>query len=108
MRLTFPLCADTPDTLSDRLHAVLDISASYEIAEPSGFTPWDSLCRPNSTARRLAESLPVDVPTGNSLKRFVSIEHAQAMDLCEHPDLRPINGFTAWYVRDVLQSACSA
>ncbi|GJN90525.1 hypothetical protein Rhopal_003536-T1 [Rhodotorula paludigena] len=75
---------------------VLDISASYEIAEPSGFTPWDSLCRPNSTARRLAESLPVDVPTGNSLKRFVSIEHAQAMDLCEHPDLRPINGFTAW------------
>ncbi|TNY22120.1 glycosyl transferase family 90-domain-containing protein [Rhodotorula diobovata] len=75
---------------------LLGTSPAFEIAEPSGFTPWDSLCPPNSTARRIAQALPVDTPRGNTLQSFVSIEHVQAMDLCEHPEVRDLNGFTAW------------
>ncbi|BGP48317.1 hypothetical protein JCM10450v2_004189 [Rhodotorula kratochvilovae] len=75
---------------------LLGISPSYEIFEPSGFTPWDSLCPPNSTARRVAQALPVDTPRSNSLKSFLSVEHSQAMDVCEHPEIRELNGFTAW------------
>ncbi|GAA6051753.1 hypothetical protein JCM3770_002715 [Rhodotorula araucariae] len=75
---------------------LLGVSPSFEIFEPSGFTPWDSLCPPNSTARRIAQALPVDTPRGTSLRSFVSIEHAQAMDVCEHPGVRELNGFTAW------------
>ncbi|GAA6038222.1 hypothetical protein JCM8097_005801 [Rhodosporidiobolus ruineniae] len=74
---------------------LLGLSQSYEVAEPTGFTAWDALCPPNSTARRLAQALPVDAPSGNSLRSFVSIEHARAMDLCEHPEVRGLNGITA-------------
>lgn len=91
--------------LSNRLtdatlrYAVLGLTPSYEILEPTGFTAWDALCPPNSTARRTALALPVDTPRGVNLQSFVSIEHAQTMDLCEHPDLRAIHGFTAsWCV----------
>ncbi|GAA5946845.1 hypothetical protein JCM3775_001730, partial [Rhodotorula graminis] len=78
---------------------VLDLSSSFEIAEPTGFTPRDSLCAPNSTARRVAQGLVVDAPSKGasaSLKSFVSVEHGRAMDLCEHPEVRDLNGFTAW------------
>jgi len=86
------------DDSRDALVTVLGTSPAFEIAEPSGFTPWDSLCPPNSTARRIAQALPVDTPRGNTLQSFVSIEHVQAMDLCEHPEVRDLNGFTAWCV----------
>ncbi|GAA5858013.1 hypothetical protein JCM1840_001002 [Sporobolomyces johnsonii] len=72
-------------------------SASFEVLEPTGYSPWDSLCRPNSTARRAAQALPTAAPNaGPNLRSFVSIEHAEAMDLCEHPELRELNGVTSW------------
>ncbi|BGP16467.1 hypothetical protein JCM10213_007927 [Rhodosporidiobolus nylandii] len=74
---------------------LLGLSQSYEVLEPTGFTAWDALCPPNSTARRLAQGLAVDAPTGNSLKSFVSTEHGRTMDLCEHPEVRRLNGLTA-------------
>ncbi|GAA5991217.1 hypothetical protein JCM11641_001623 [Rhodosporidiobolus odoratus] len=74
---------------------LLGFSESFEVLEPTGFTAWDALCPPNSTARRLAQALPVDTPSGNNLRSFVSIEHPQAMDPCANPALRSINGFTS-------------
>ncbi|GAA5950283.1 hypothetical protein JCM21900_001101 [Sporobolomyces salmonicolor] len=72
-------------------------SASYEVLEPTGYSPWDSLCRPNSTARRAAQALPTAAPSaGPNLRSFVSIEHSAAVDLCEHPELRELNGVTSW------------
>ncbi|BGP24815.1 glycosyltransferase family 90 protein [Rhodotorula toruloides] len=76
---------------------VISIPASFEIAEPTGFSPWDSLCAPNSTARRLAQSLPVDVPAKcSSLRSFVSIDHERTLDICEQAVVRDLNGFTSW------------
>ncbi|GAA6001366.1 hypothetical protein JCM10207_006628 [Rhodosporidiobolus poonsookiae] len=74
---------------------LLGLSQSYEILEPSGFTAWDALCMPNSTARRAAQGLATAAPSGPNLRSFVSIEHALAMDVCEHPELRGLNGITA-------------
>ncbi|GAA5875922.1 hypothetical protein JCM8547_008348 [Rhodosporidiobolus lusitaniae] len=76
---------------------LLGLTPSYEVLEPTGFTAWDALCSPNSTARRLAQGLPVDRPASSTtnLRSFVSIEHAQSMDLCEHPEVRSLNGITS-------------
>ncbi|GAA5886154.1 hypothetical protein JCM6882_004281 [Rhodosporidiobolus microsporus] len=74
---------------------LLGLSQSYEVLEPTGFTAWDALCPPNSTARRAALGQPVDTPAGSNLRSFVSIEHAQTMDLCKHPEVRGLNGFTS-------------
>ncbi|GAA5842246.1 hypothetical protein JCM11251_006757 [Rhodosporidiobolus azoricus] len=74
---------------------LLGLSESYEVLEPTGFSAWDSLCPPNSTARRYALGQQVDTPSGNNLRSFVSIEHAQTTDLCDHPEVRGLNGFTS-------------
>ncbi|GAA5983560.1 hypothetical protein JCM10908_000335 [Rhodotorula pacifica] len=76
---------------------VLPPAALYEIAEPTGFSPWDSLCPPNSTARRVSQGLPIDKPPKSaSLRSLVTDEHHLAQDICEHPDVRELNGFTSW------------
>ncbi|GAA5864178.1 hypothetical protein JCM3774_001246 [Rhodotorula dairenensis] len=78
-------------------HKLLPPAALYEVAEPTGFSPWDSLCAPNSTARRAAQGLPVDtLPKSPSLRSFVSQQHPLAQDLCEHPAIRELHGFTSW------------
>ncbi|KAJ8294136.1 Beta-1,2-xylosyltransferase 1 [Rhodotorula toruloides] len=83
--------------LAAREGKVLSIPSSFETSEPTGFSPWDSLCPPNSTARRLAQSLPVDAPAKRpSMRSFVSIEHDRTLDICEHPAVRDLNGFTSW------------
>ncbi|GAA5925337.1 uncharacterized protein JCM15063_004996 [Sporobolomyces koalae] len=64
--------------------------------EPNGLNPWESLCAPNSTARRVAEALPVDTPRGTHLHSFVNLEHEKSMSLCDHPELKDLNGFTSW------------
>ncbi|GAA6061952.1 hypothetical protein JCM10212_001994 [Sporobolomyces blumeae] len=70
---------------------------SLEVLEPSGFKPWDSLCAPNSTARRIAQALPVDKPVENpTLRSVVAVDHVKAMDICEHPEIRDLNGVTSW------------
>ncbi|GAA6014928.1 hypothetical protein JCM11491_002359 [Sporobolomyces phaffii] len=74
----------------------LSASQALETLEPSGYTPWDSLCKPNSTSRRAARALPIDTPSGTNLRSFINHEHGRAIDLCLHPELRDLNGFTSW------------
>jgi hypothetical protein len=62
--------------------------------ENPGYAPWQGLCPPNSTARRVASGGVVDrLPTGPS---FVSLDHTPAMEMCLHPEIQHQNGFTAW------------
>ncbi|KWU46946.1 hypothetical protein RHOSPDRAFT_14268 [Rhodotorula sp. JG-1b] len=79
-------------------HKILPPAALYDVAEPTGFSPWDSLCPSNSTARRIAQGLPVDTPAKSPfLQSFVATQqHSLANDLCEHPEIRDLNGFTSW------------
>lgn len=77
------------------VRTVLSQTESFEVMEPSGFTAWDSLCKPNSTARRVAQALPIDTPTGSNLRSLINLHHTESMDLCEHPELRDLNGFTS-------------
>lgn len=65
-----------------------------EILENKAYPPWQGLCPPNSTARRVTDGLGQAAP-GPS---FVSISHVPAMDLCHHPEIQSLNGFTAWSV----------
>ena len=87
--------------------AVLPPAALYDVAEPTGFSPWDSLCPSNSTARRVAQGLPVDTPAKSPfLQSFVATQQPSlATDLCEHPEIRDLNGFTSWCV--LLSGAAS-
>ncbi|GAA5893823.1 uncharacterized protein JCM6883_003648 [Sporobolomyces salmoneus] len=77
----------------------LSPAEAQETLEPTGFLPWDSLCPPNSTARRIAQSLPIDhrrPSPRSSLKSYVNLDHDKSMDFCDYPELRPLNGFTSW------------
>lgn len=77
----------------------LSTSQALETLEPTGYTPWDSLCSPNSTARRRAQALPTDsslrMKTMTNYKTLINLEHSKSMDLCLHPELKSINGFTS-------------
>jgi hypothetical protein len=69
------------------------------VHDDPGFSPWQTLCPPNSTAQRLASGKPVEVaPQAPS---FVSAHHEDAMDQCLHPEIQQQQGFTAWYVQSL-------
>ncbi|GAA5947892.1 hypothetical protein JCM3765_007015 [Sporobolomyces pararoseus] len=68
---------------------------AQEMLEPSGLTPWDSLCLPNSTARRKSRALQTNEPVGGSLKSFINLNPIKGIDLCLHPELKNLNGFTS-------------
>lgn len=72
---------------------VLDDKQRNEILENTGYLPWQGLCRPNTTSRRVADGLGTGRPQSPS---FVSTEHVNAMDVCLHPEIQHLNGFTAW------------
>ncbi|GAA5982713.1 hypothetical protein JCM5350_006223 [Sporobolomyces pararoseus] len=76
----------------------LSSQEAQEILESSGLTPWDSLCLPNSTSRRKSQALQTDEPpsTSNTLRSFINLDHDKAIDLCLHPELKNLNGFTSW------------
>ncbi|KAM0753173.1 hypothetical protein T439DRAFT_286654 [Meredithblackwellia eburnea MCA 4105] len=72
---------------------LLDYDQGNEILENTAYQPWQGLCKPNSTIRRVANGQSTGLP---HLPSFVSTEHIRAMDICSHPETQYQNGFTAW------------
>ncbi|KAL8281153.1 hypothetical protein RQP46_006511 [Phenoliferia psychrophenolica] len=72
---------------------VLDQTQRRDFLENTAYQPWQGLCRPNSTSRRVANGQSTGRPHGPS---FVSTDHLTAMDMCLHPELLAQNGFTSW------------
>ncbi|KAK4705426.1 hypothetical protein P7C70_g776, partial [Phenoliferia sp. Uapishka_3] len=71
---------------------LLELARRNEMLENSAYQPWQGLCRPNSTSRRYASGQSTGRPHGPS---FVSTEHLSAMDICRHPEIQSLNGFTS-------------
>lgn len=81
---------------ADSVDAVLDKKQANAVLENTAYLPWQGLCAPNATARRVASGVGLGQgPFGPS---FVSTDHIPAMDMCNHPEIQFQNGFTAWCV----------
>ncbi|KAI5477189.1 glycosyltransferase family 90 protein [Pseudohyphozyma bogoriensis] len=95
---TLPAVAVSGEAMARHRHYVekghlLAPSQNVEVLENTAYEPWQGLCPPNSTARRVADGLPIDTVPGLS---FVSTTHLPAMDICRHPEIQKMNGFTSW------------
>jgi hypothetical protein len=73
---------------------VLDDHAANKIDEEGSYRPWQSICPPNSTIRRVARGdIRSRAPRRPS---FVAEDHITAMDMCVHPENQFKSGYTAW------------
>lgn len=61
--------------------------------------PWQAACSANSSARKTLNDQVITLPRAHHDRlSYISTDHQNGMDLCEHPEIQYQHGFTSWYV----------